>query len=223
MYRDFRSQNLTEWKLVLKELFPVAIPNSSNWTNLDSMITVLNCLGRENLNHTFLPDHGGMDLVSAELASETDCLLLNVQGFYLVKPLLLSFHSFGTDYEWAYFRLETAGLRSSGQTSAKTNVKEVVSEIEPGKYLDFNAVENWEYFDEDGNPESLPQSARHITRYFGGTFVIFAKSSPYNEEQSTYDSRHNKMSDKEFEQYIGLARLNPTTLRRLPKDTGFPL
>ena len=46
------------------------------------------------------------------------------------------------------------------------------------------------------------KSARIVSRYFRGTFVIFPKSSPYNKDHVTYDARHDRMNSKKFRQYI---------------------
>ena len=57
-------------------------------------------------------------------------------------------------------------------------------------------------YNEKGNRILLSKSARIISRYFRGSFVIFAKSSPYNKNHVTYDARHDRMNSKKFRQYI---------------------
>src|SRR5665648_91318 len=57
-------------------------------------------------------------------------------------------------------------------------------------------------YNEKGVRVLLPKNARVVSRYFTGSFVIFAKSSPYNKNHVTYDARHDRMNSKKFRQYI---------------------
>jgi hypothetical protein len=108
--------------------------------------------------------------------------------------------------EWAYFRLETSGLSPSGVydvDDAATVVSEHVVELEPGRYVE---REHWDagYFGTDdlGDELPLPPRARPLTRYFGGPFLIVAKTSGYNASRHTYRGEHARASAEEFDQQI---------------------
>ncbi|MBU3098279.1 MULTISPECIES: hypothetical protein [Clostridium] len=58
------------------------------------------------------------------------------------------------------------------------------------------------YYDKNGSKKEFSKMATVVTRYFNGSFVIFAKASTYNRVSSTYDGRHNKMSNERFRKYI---------------------
>lgn len=77
-------------------------------------------------------------------------------------------------------------------------------EIGPNQYVDRTYWDmNTLGYDENGNEITLPDHARIVTRkYNGGAFVTFPKYSAYNHNPRTYDGRHNKASNSEFEQYI---------------------
>ena len=202
---DFETENLIVWEKIIKKLFPIAIPNNCLWKDIDSIISILNKLSSAgNLNHTLFPAGGGHDLTGAKRSSEKGCIEFSTpNSVRIVKPKVLEFNHFPNNTDWAYFRLETAGLKPITPNIDPSFIKEKVTELEPGHYVE---KEIWEKgylgYDEKGNRILLPKSARIVSRYFRGSFVIFAKSSPYNKNHVTYDARHDRMNSKKFRQYI---------------------
>jgi serine/threonine-protein kinase len=202
---DFETENLIVWEKIIRKLFPTAIPNNCLWKDIDSIISILNKLSSAgNLNHTLFPAGGGHDLTGAKRSSEKGCIEFSTpNSVRIVKPKVLEFNYFPNNTNWAYFRLETAGLKPISPNIDSSSIKEKVTELEPGHYVE---KEIWEKgylgYDEKGNRILLPKSARIVSRYFRGSFVIFAKSSPYNKNHVTYDARHDKMNSKKFRQYI---------------------
>ncbi|HDK26206.1 MAG TPA: hypothetical protein ENG48_03820 [Candidatus Atribacteria bacterium] len=202
---DFEAENLIVWEKTIGELFPIAIPNKCIWKDVDSIVSVLKKLSSVgNLNHTLFPAGGGHDLVGAKKSSERGCIEFNTpHSVRIVRPKLLEFNYFPNNIEWAYFRLETGGLKPITPDIEPFSIKEKLTEIKPGDYME---KEVWEKgylsYDEKGNRILLPKSARLVSRYFRGSFVIFAKSSPYHKNHITYDARHDKMNSKKFRQYI---------------------
>ena len=215
---DFREQNLKEWENLLDDLFKGTIPNNYLWTNIFDIIDVLNFIGRTPpINHTFFPTGGGLDLSGAEESVEKNCIEIyfNTSAAYIVKPDVLTFQSFGVSHEWSYFRLDTKQLKPSGVYENLTGQHEELTEIRPGVYVDRIYWDGGYYGqDEYGQELSLPESSRVITRFFSGSFVIFAKGSTYNANSSTYDARHSKVTAGEFRNYIA------RTIDRLSED-GF--
>ena len=105
-----------------------------------------------------------------------------------MKPKVLIFQSFDKPYEWAYFRLETKGLDPSGWYENLTGIKEELTELHPGEYIHRSYWDAGYYeFDETGRELPLPGTARIVFRYLSGSFLFFAKASPYNEVLSTDD------------------------------------
>jgi len=202
---DFETENLIVWEKIIRKLFPVAIPNNCLWKDIDSIISILNKLGSAgNINHTLFPAGGGHDLTGAKRSSEKGCIEFSTpNSVRIVKPKVLEFNYFPNNTNWAYFRLETAGLKPITPNINPSSIKEKVTELEPGHYVE---KEIWEKgylgYNEKNNRILLPKSARIVSRYFRGSFVIFAKSSPYNKNHVTYDARHDRMNSKKFRQYI---------------------
>ncbi len=202
---DFETENLIVWEKTIRELFPISIPNNCIWKDIDSIIFILNKLGSiDNLSHTLFPGGGGHDLVEAKRSSEEGAIeFITPKSVRIVKPRLLEFNYFPNNIEWAYFRLETGALKPITPDINPSFIKEKLTELKPGYYAE---KEVWEKgylgYDGKGNRILLPKSARIISRYFKGSFVIFAQGSPYNKNHVTYDARHDKMNSKKFRQYI---------------------
>lgn len=197
---DFEEKNKQDWKNILKNVFSSGLPTKSEWTNLGEIIKVLKTIGSvDNSNHMFYPRGGGLDIANANLSVEEGCIEIDTRGLIdIVKPSRLIFHSFqNTEPQWNYFRLETNELEPSGVYDYEDYSDEELCEITSGRYIDRSYWDEGEY---DG--EKLPSEARVVTRHFGGSFVIFQKTSIYNRNSSTYDGRHNKMTDEEFRDYI---------------------
>lgn len=205
----FEERNLIEWKETIKSLFPEGSPHNSEWYGNAAIIEVLNKLGAiRQLNHMFFPSGGGLTLNGAIYSTEPDCIELLTDGCpNIVKPQKLSFHFFGDEkYEWAYFRLETGILSPSGVYKDNDDFQyEELTELKPDKYVDRKYWDAGYYGSNENGEKPLPKTARVVTRYFRGAFVIFATASIYNHTSSTYDARHNKMSSQKFEQHIQAA------------------
>ena len=208
---DFETENLIVWEKIIRELFPAAIPNNCLWKDIDSIISILNKLNSvDNLNHTLFPAGGGHDLMGAKRSTEKGCIELRTpNSVRIVKSKVLEFNYFPNNVNWAYFRLETAALKPITPNINSSFIKEKVIELEPGHYTE---KEIWEKgylgYNDKGIRILLPKSTRIVSRYFKGSFVIFAKSSPYNKNHGTYDARHDMMDSKKFRQYIEKSIIN---------------
>jgi serine/threonine-protein kinase len=146
----------------------------------------------------FYPSGGGMDLEGAKLGLEDNTveLVIDPNWVDLIKPRRLVFENFDTDTQWNYFRIENEELEPIDIENVYRDSEELV-DIEPLHYIDRI------YWDEGYyEGEKLPPSARLVSRYMKGDFVIFSKTSFYNHAPSTYDGRHNQMTTDEFREYI---------------------
>lgn len=206
---DFHRRNQEQWFEIQCKLFPTSFPTRVIWEDINDIVNVLKVVcSYDNLNHMFFPDGGGSDLEDVRLSVENDCIELDFQSIKVVKPKRLIFESFNFDPEWNYFRLELNELEPSGvyktedvDGAYKTNpIQEFLSELYPGKYDKYEIVEH--RFDYQEMGYQIPESARHVTRFFRGAFVIFNKRSMYNRIATTYDGRHNKKDTEQFRSYI---------------------
>ena len=188
---DYQKRNPAEWIEIQRQLFPNHIPTRAEWQNLDTIASILTLIGsRDSLNHTFFPDGGGLDISSARMSAEDACLELEFDfGVYIVRPKRLIFENFGADQQWNYFRLEADSLEESGVYPgiSENHMSEQLVRLAGGSYVDY-----------DNHSDPFPPGARSVARCFGGSFVIFQKTSIYNQVSETYDGRHNKMTAEVF-------------------------
>jgi serine/threonine protein kinase len=196
--KDYEARNKLQWKDIQEKLFPSSNPTRVIWEDIESIVNILKMLSTtDQLNHVFIPTGGGNDLVDVRLSHENGCIELDFEYVVICKPKRLVFESFNYDEEWNYFRLECDGLDPSGYYP-ETGNREVLTELAPLLYTDANCEE---YNDFDG--KELPTAARSIERFLiECSFVIFRKTSTYNQISSTYDARHNKMTTDKFRRYI---------------------
>lgn len=193
-----RNEQLRKWKDMIEHMFTDKVPLNKEWTYTDNIIHTLDQIGKhEALNHTFLPDGGGLDLMGCSYANESGCIEMSLDGMrHIVRPKKLTFQWFpNADYEWAYFLLEADTLDSIFPNPAFK--EEELVEVEPGEYIERMYWDAGEY---KGCP--LPNGARLVARYIKGKFVIFNKASLYNKNPETYDGRHDKMSPEGFKKHI---------------------
>ena len=216
---DFHKRNITEWTELMQLLFPLGAPERARWTDIDAICAVLNEIGKvPALNHMFYPSGGGNTITGVSRAGEEGFIAIEALGISVLKPLKLtfeSFESFGVGSWWNYFRLEAAEVAPTGEYEIPTGkCVEYLTEITPGTYGSRDLWEDKSY-DED---TELPETARPVTRYLMGSFVIFSTRSNYNLDPSTYDARHNRMNEKGFREYIKRSALHELTLEgRSPK------
>ena len=202
---DVKSQD-SEWNFLSRLLFGRNIVSSATWTDLETIMNVLNELGRQPVfNHMFLPSEGGMDFVQAKLAPEEKCLYLYTDPFqcYIVKPKALYFEGFDIDYRWNYFMLELEELKPI-LTRDKEVIRELLVEDKPGHYVTAQ-YEPYKVYDYDSG-EKLPEDYRLVMRYLRGNFLITEKFGPYNDIVGAYDARHNMCGTIRFREYISALR-----------------
>ncbi len=203
---SFQRRNKSEWSELLNRLFPITSPTRATWTDVNDILAVLNEVGKiRALNHMFLPSGGGNTLTRAERAREEGFIVIYADLAYILKPLKLTFESFNFSPQWSYIRLEAKSVEPTGICDIEPDAySEALTELHPGDYREYGL---WEYAGDLNEP--LPKSARPVSRFLRGSFVIFSTSSPYNQDPSTYDARHEKMGEKEFREYIAKHSAEP--------------
>lgn len=207
-FKSFKDNNLEKWRMKILEIFSDNVPKRHEWTDIKEIIEILNIIGEQNLNHTFFPTGGGLDLSGAEASSERGCINLCFGSSLhhdVIKPSKLIFNSFYDDYQWAYFRIETTELEPSGVYDTLIRECEELLDLGDANYVSRHFWDMGYYVDKKGIRKEIPSDAAVVTRFFNGAFVIFAKASIYNSVSGTYDGRHNRMDDERFRKYIQTA------------------
>lgn len=206
--RDFHTQNLIEWTELTHKLFPFGAPTRTTWFEIDAICLVLYEISKvSSLNHMFYPTGGGNTITGVSRAAESGMIALHIgeKSAEILKPAKLTYESFGKDTNWSYFRLEVATILPIGIKNSldSDGIREELTEITPGEYASFNC-----WIEDEFKGEPLPESARPVSRYLKGSFVLFSTRSTYNRTPETYDARHNKMNEEEFRDYIGSSQIN---------------
>ncbi|MDR3666225.1 MAG: protein kinase [Ignavibacteriaceae bacterium] len=197
--RDYKLRSKSEWADIQKALFRTAVPKTVIWDKLPDIVTVLNIISEhKQVNHTMLPEGGGLDLDAANTSYEEGCIEINLDGFvHIIKPSKLRLECFPENSDWNYFRLDCQDLEEIGDYKHPID-EEHLTEIEPNVYSDSEC-----YKFNDFNGEELPESARSVIRRITkGSFLICLKTGVYNSISGTYDGRHNKFDAYQFRDYI---------------------
>lgn len=199
---DQDDRNGNEWREVAEKIFPLGQPSRAQWEDRRQICDILKITASiKGLNHMFYPTGGGMTLLDADLATETGMIELKVseKTYEICCPERLYFESYAGKPEWNYFRLELKEVWPALAIEKTEHLKssEELTEIEPGIYAPISA-----WADQDLGEKPLTSFARIVTRFSGGSFVIFSTSSVYNRDPATYDARHNEMLPDEFREYI---------------------
>lgn len=193
----FAKRNDYEWEHCLTRIFPVSIPESSSWKNLNEIYVILQLISKEydQLNYAFLPEHGGIDIIKIDHAEEKGSFLIN--DYYMVRPKRLSFESM-ENLDLSYFYLELH------------NVEPIDSDFrnctrEPH-------IKNNQ--DNDGSNDLKIKKV--IQRYLRGAFVITRKTSILNKIRGDFDGHLGVHHNRTAEQYKNIVNLLVNAL----KNTG---
>ena len=212
---EFRKNNLKEWDKMLNQLFNAHIPENYAWNNMNDIVEKLNIVSQDNnLTYTHFPGGGGFDLCGAGTSIEPGCIELyteeNRKALSIVKPDCLIFQSFGEPLKFAYFWLEIKELEPSKVYPRPQEKDEELAEISPGEYIERGFWDEGYYLQkETGNKIPLPDTSRLVTRHFSGSFVLFAKASPYEDILKSDEEMFSKMSADTFRENVaeGIAEL----------------
>lgn len=201
--QDYPTWRRKVWELRLNQALPNPIPTSCSWSSPSEIAKILSHFGRANLNHTFFPDGGGLDVEKFTL-NGAGFLELQVEPrmSYICMPTRLHFEHFEDNPEDSFFLLESDGLEPSGVTSLFQNHEEVV-ELEPGRFVERYVWDEQSLgYDEFGRSMPLPDTARVVIRYTKGQFLIASKGSIWNRRRridvDLYMPSHNYMTATEL-------------------------
>jgi len=201
---DFQVQNLLDWRSIIEHLFPISVPMHCIWEGRESIVSILNEVSHAAVqNDMHLPDSGGFMLTGAKIANEDACIELQWEHRppFIVKSKRLIFQSFGNDYNWAYFLLETNELDVKYGV-VNNNLKELLREIEPGHYINYREQDDFDYEDRDDEETSLLLNSRLLCRYLSGSFMLVPKATPYHQVPHNRSGIHNTMDKDAFKTWI---------------------
>ncbi len=202
IYSDVDKSQASDWNFLNKQLFGLNPPDSSSWRNIHKIVEVLNIIGKTPAyNHMLFHDNGGLDFSRAEIASEDNCIKLYDEiGFcYVVKPKILYFEGFDTNYKWNYFLLELDELPPILGDDMFFDSEYLVEDV-PAHYVSAQYAQYGVYDYEKGL--QLPDGYQTVYRYTKGKFLIVMKSGPYNGINGTYDGRHGDCNNINFREYM---------------------
>lgn len=177
--KNFFKGNPIDWKEIIDELFPHAIPTKCEWEEPHLITKVLQFFTNyNNLNYCFLPFSGGNSLDTVQLASKNIVINNNT----ILEPEKLIFYNPGA-YEWCYFRLIVKD--SIPYTKAETK-----------QFEQYKCDENYNFIGEADFDEGGP----HLLRYLHGSFIIIQRTSPINSLPGKYKDfwidGHSGLHDK---------------------------
>ena len=197
---DKERSQISNWRFIKKYMFGQVSPTTTRWTNLDSLVEILNLIVVLPVyNHMIFSSGGGLDFAKAERAAEEGCLYVYDRNFgccYVVKPKSLVYEMFDQE-EWNYFMLELEALTPI--LDSKKNTFEYLVEDFPGQYVSAENVQYGVYDYEGGKP--LPEGYKFVKRLISGKIIFVMKTGPYNRIPSVYDGRHGLCSSDKFRKY----------------------
>lgn len=193
---DYFLRNGIEWRDAIERIFPVSVPQSCVWTNINLIYLILDILfsNYDQLNHSFFPISGGEDFTNVQIIriNNTDYLMINRS--YILKPKKLIFE-YMNDFEWSYFRLELETLNPFFGSE--------VFDKEEHIYINqtFEIIENKTYFkQDDSHLDFKPASI-----YLEGSILIVQKTARINGlhgKLDHYSGLHNKMTNTEYKDLL---------------------
>lgn len=200
---NFHLSQISDWEFVKKLIFRKSSGRSISWDQREDIVEILNLFTYiPASNHLMFAEHGGLDLLSAEIAPEDGCIYLTFEPYvtFLVRPKLLHYENFNDATPFNYLLMEVEPLPVIVGDMVTPNVEECVIEDYPAHYVSAQYAQYHVYDYETGR--QLPQGARLIHRYFGGSLLLVLKDGLYNQRNETYDGRHSTVTPQEFRKYI---------------------
>ena len=176
---DLFSKQSVLWDEMIKDIFPICRPSEARWTSIVSMVTILSEATRPNLlNHMFLPDGGGMDLISASWDSGYIYLKTDLHAPYVFEPEYLDYFGFNNPaLDCFYIKAKTVAPLTD--TSDKYREEMIISNDSFINLEDYQEMNPDIYIDDVVAIEK--RGGLRVYRYFNGGFLIVPKMGLYNQ------------------------------------------
>jgi serine/threonine protein kinase len=198
-YANPQKVQRSNWNFIIKHLFAGNFPASCSWSDIDSVIYVLNMVSKlPAYNYMIFSDNGGLDFQKAERANEEGCIYVYATNMrLLVKPKLLSVEVFNYS-EWNYFLLELEkqdAILDNPQCEDEFLVEDTPAHYVSAQYAQYGV------YDYDSGVK-FPKGSKTVYRYLDGKFLIVLKDGFYNGIRSVIDGRHGDCNRVEFREYM---------------------
>ncbi len=182
-----------EWRAVELDLFPHGVPSASEWSDLDSIRSVLDRIGRSRIaSHVMLPGGGGHDIRGASVGRFPETLELDfgTQSPIVVYPDRLYFRRIDGDRANDFFLLKANRINLPAEFNLHSGSSfSDFTELSLGRLTALAVDERSEW----GGKE-LPEGSSRLTICHGGSFLLVMRTSSYNRSSGTYDGRHINFS-----------------------------
>ncbi len=205
---DFLEENSRIWTNAIHQSFGENPPTSVFWSKMFGFFDKIIPFIGKNLNHTMLPDRGGLDMKYIEKYHEDNFLsfIPDKDVNYIYKFDNAHFEYIEESPVDSFFLVEAGFVEKTDVYDEVNGCSEELVEVEEGYYVNRSVWESRFYFNsKKGEYVNLPDEAKLIKRYLRGKFLIVAKASLWNRDNSTYDGRHNRMSALKIRQTINRA------------------
>jgi serine/threonine-protein kinase len=182
----FPERNPYEWEDALNKIFPIAIPISTFWNNINDIKNILTIIFQhyDNLNHCFYPQGGGNDFITVEVDNSKESLIINNR--MILKPKILYFESM-KNLDWSYFRLELERTEPINKNNVYRSSERV-------------------FINDDGDySDDELQDYKEYSRFVDGSFLIAKKTSMINKlegQLNAYNAIHNQITNDEYKRLL---------------------
>lgn len=216
VHKNCKTSQISDWAFLQRLLFSSHIPTCACWSEVDSIVDILNLITSvPAFNHMMMPNGGGLDFYAAERTVEEGCISIYAHDGdsdpIVVKPNKLWCSNYENDQQWNFFFLQLDELEPVGEPEEQMR-KEYLVEDTPGHYV-YTPDEVYGVYDYDtGIP--LPAGYRSVIRYLNGNILFVLKEGPYNRIPYTYDGRQSEMSYWEFQKHVDGLRTLFNKLRK---------
>lgn len=181
---DYHLRNGIEWEDAIRKIFPISVPLQSKWSNIEEIKDVLEIIftNYDNLNHTFFPYSGGLDLTDISIIEIKSKKYLLINNEYFLEPECLYFESMN-DFSWSYFRLEVKTNKPFFGNSTYRNEEMI--------YID-SAI---------NIHDKKVKNSKSVNFVLESSFLIVQKMANINSLSDNLDHYmgiHNKMTNDEY-------------------------
>ncbi|AZB21899.1 hypothetical protein EG338_07355 [Kaistella haifensis] len=181
---NYELRNEIEWEDAIRKIFPVSVPLSSKWDNILEIKNVLEIIFThyDNLNYTFFPYFGGLDLTDIKIIEIDYKEYLVINDEYFLEPKCLYFESMN-DFSWSYFRLEV--IDNKGFFGKNINRNEEKIYIDVSMKIHVEQVEN----------------SKQLNFIVKNSFLIVQKTAKINSLRGKLDHHlgiHNKITNDQY-------------------------
>lgn len=199
--KDDGEKNRAKWAKAIHRAVGKDAPESSEYTELRSILKILKHFIGDKLNQSLVPSGGRCNLKKIQLSSEEGCLdFSQTENEYdRFKPSRLYFEHFPDSEVNSFLLLEIGSLLPTDFCNDDKFWYEEVVELPEGSLVD-GELWHQESQDNDGSGKNgnLQPGSCLVRRHFKGKVLIFANKSLLNSRIELGLRAHNGMTAREI-------------------------